>query len=174
MSKFLRCIPIKGLAAFAMIAIFGFSTSDLSAAPRAVVFNFELIDDSVEGQSGQREDEQKRLSLLGDYLRDTLANKGLYEIVDVAPVLEAVSKVRALHSCNGCVEQIAAPLNVEVAFIGYVQKVSNLILNVNVEIRDAKTGQRLKVMSADVRGNNDQSWLRGLKFIIENRIVEQK
>ncbi len=161
-------------AAFAGLAVFSFSIFSAVAAPRAVVFDFELIDSSIEGESGKREDERKRLKLLSDLLRESLTSKGLYEVVDVAPVRDAVSKVRALHDCNACVERIAAPLNVDVAFIGYVQKVSNLILNVNVEIRDVKTGARLKVISADVRGNTDQSWIRGLKFLIENRIAEQQ
>lgn len=156
------------------LAVMSFASGALQAAPRAVVFDFEFIDTSLEGDYGKRDDEKKRLQLMGDYLRDALTRKGLYEVVDVAPVRDEVKKVRALHDCNGCVEQIAAPLNVDVALIGYVQKVSNLILNVNVEVRDVKTGARLNVYSADIRSNTDQSWLRGLSFIVDNRLSEQK
>lgn len=143
------------------------------AAPRAVVFDFELIDTSAEGDlRGKRADEQQRLALLGDHLRKQLSEKGAYEVVDASPVKAAVAKERALHDCNGCVERIAAPLGVEVAFIGYVQKVSNLILNVNVEIRDVKTGATVKRMSADIRANNDEAWLRGLQYLIDNRLMK--
>lgn len=158
----------------AVLVVPTFASVTSQAAPRAVVFDFELIDTSLEGDYGKRDDEQKRLQLMSDYLRDALTRKGLYEVVDVAPVRDAAKKVKSLHDCNGCVEQIAAPLNVEFALIGYVQKVSNLILNVNVEIRNAKTGTQLKVFSADIRSNTDQSWLRGLSFIVDNRLSEQK
>jgi hypothetical protein len=38
-----------------------------------------------------------------------------------------------------------------------VQKVSNVILNMNVYIRDAHTGKLVISMSADFRGNTDES-----------------
>ncbi|MDX2265855.1 MAG: DUF3280 domain-containing protein [Hyphomicrobiales bacterium] len=156
---------------FAALLLFFVWFAPAAALPRAVVFDFELIDTSAEGDlRGKREDETKRLGLMGQTLRDALAAKRLYEVVDVSPVRAQVAKERALHDCNGCVERIAAPLGVDVAFIGYVQKVSNLILNVNVEIRDVKTGAVLKVVSADIRSNTDQSWLRGLNFLIDNRL----
>ena len=53
------------------------------------------------------------------------------------------------------------------AVVAWVQKVSNLILNINVRISDVETGKALKSGSVDIRGNSDQSWERGLKFLLE-------
>ena len=50
----------------------------------------------------------------------------------------------------------------------WVQKVSNLILNINLELRDAATGQTLDVGSVDIRGNTDESWRRGARRLAEN------
>jgi hypothetical protein len=43
----------------------------------------------------------------------------------------------------------------ELAITGTVQKVSNLILNMNIYVREASTGATIAAMSADMRGNTD-------------------
>jgi hypothetical protein len=53
-----------------------------------------------------------------------------------------------------------------------VQKVSELILNINIYVRDTKTGELLNAYSADVRNNTDESWMRGLSYLIRNRLLE--
>jgi hypothetical protein len=52
-----------------------------------------------------------------------------------------------------------------------VQKVSNLILNINVRIEDAASGRVLLVRSVDLRGNTDETWRRGMAHLVQ-RIVE--
>jgi hypothetical protein len=47
-----------------------------------------------------------------------------------------------------------------------VQKVSNLILNINVAIRDVATGHVIQAQSVDIRGNTDETWSRGLSFLV--------
>ena len=54
---------------------------------------------------------------------------------------------------------------------GTVQKVSNLILNMNIYVRDASSGATLAAMSADMRGNTDESWSRTLDWLIRNRLL---
>jgi hypothetical protein len=55
--------------------------------------------------------------------------------------------------------------------VAWVQKVSNLILNINISISDAKTGAVLAQGYADIRGNTDESWRRGLEWIVKNRLI---
>jgi hypothetical protein len=57
--------------------------------------------------------------------------------------------------------------------LAWVQKVSNLILNINVKVLDAETGQVVLAKSVDLRGNNDQSWQRGIDFMVRD-MVEKK
>jgi hypothetical protein len=39
-----------------------------------------------------------------------------------------------------------------------------------VRISDIETGKVLKSGSVDIRGNSDQSWERGLKFLLEEHV----
>jgi uncharacterized protein DUF2380 len=54
-----------------------------------------------------------------------------------------------------------------------VQKVSNLILNINVRVSDALTGHGITAASVDIRGNTDESWTRGIEYIVKNRLLPQ-
>jgi hypothetical protein len=160
------CIMLLASACFIAVA-----QNAAMAAMRAAVFDVELIDTSTEGAYyGKREDQTKRLALLGETLRQKLREKGLYEIVDVAPAAEAITKSQKLSDCEHCAVDIAKSLDADVAIVAYVQKVSNLILNINIQILDVKTGRTLLLTSADIRGNTEESWLRGLNWLIEHRL----
>jgi hypothetical protein len=52
-----------------------------------------------------------------------------------------------------------------------VQKVSNLILNMNIYLRDVHTGHLITSMSADFRGNTDESWSRAASYLLRNRVL---
>jgi len=52
-----------------------------------------------------------------------------------------------------------------------VQKVSNLILNINVYIEDAQSGRMEFIRSVDIRGNTDESWRRGLDYLLRNYLL---
>ena len=142
-------------------------------AVRVAVFDFELIDTSLEGEmSGQRADEQRRLKLISDQLRRQLGESGRYKVVDQTAAAEVIAEAGYLHGCNGCEADIARALGAEVAITGTVQKVSNLILNINIYLRDAKSGESLGGMSADIRGNTDKSWSRGVSYLVRNRLLK--
>jgi hypothetical protein len=49
--------------------------------------------------------------------------------------------------------------------------VSNLILNMNIYVRDASSGATVEAMSDDMRGNTDESWFRTLDWLIRNRLL---
>ena len=53
-----------------------------------------------------------------------------------------------------------------------VQKASNLILNINVYIEDAKAKKMSFVKSVDIRGNTDELWQRGLDYLPATLLVE--
>ncbi len=70
--------------------------------------------------------------------------------------------------------QLAQKVGADLSVTGVVQKVSNLILNMNVYIRDAHTGQMVAAASADLRGNTDESWSRGMSYLLRNRLLAPK
>src|ERR1700730_15324776 len=142
-----------------------------TVAQSVAVFDFELIDTSLEGAiRGARLDEQERLARLSDQLRQLLRASGRISLVDITPIAsEALAS--NLQACGGCDIQLARRIGAELAITGTVQKVSNLILNINIYVRDASSGATIAAMSADMRGNTDESWSRTLDWLVRNRLL---
>ena len=76
-------------------------------------------------------------------------------IVDIAPV-NAAAHQSNLQACGGCDVKLARELGADLEITGMVQKVSNLILNINVYLRDVHTGKLVAAASVDMRGNTDE------------------
>lgn len=138
-----------------------------SAAPETAVFKAIFVNTSLQKQSPE---EAERLNRLTEDLRQALEKSGQYHVVDLAPIKDKIADVRDLHDCNGCEIDLAREAGAQLAVVAWVQKVSNLILNINVRIEDVATGKRLKGGSVDIRDNSDISWDRGLKFLLEEHV----
>jgi hypothetical protein len=139
---------------------------------RAAVFDFEFLDTSQEGEAfGRRADEAARVRAASEQLRGLLAERGIAP-VDLAPAKARIDKAAPLTRCNGCEADIARELGADLAVTGVIQKVSNLILNFNVAILDARTGAPLRAASVDIRGNTDESWRRGVSYLVRNRLLD--
>jgi hypothetical protein len=139
------------------------------AAERVAVFDAELHDTSGEGV---RDDQQRRLALLTGELRDALAGSGRYQLVDIAPLRERLATGPSLRSCGTCLPAAATELGAELALLPVVNKVSNLILSITL-VQVEAGGARRAVHSAEIRGNTDESWLRGLRWLLRNRLLRQ-
>jgi hypothetical protein len=103
-------------------------------------------------------------------LRALLAAHGRFSVVDDARVRAAIAKGSFVRRCNGCELDAARQENAQFVAYGWVQKVSNLILNVNLVIEDVATGRHIKGDSVDIRGNTDESWQRGLRYLVDERL----
>jgi hypothetical protein len=146
-------------------------TSVRASNRTAAVFDFEFVDTSLEGATnGPRADEQARLAWLGHELRDRLAKSGRIEVVDIAPIA-ARARASNLQACGGCDAGFARELGAKLAITGWVQKVSNLILNLNIVVRDADSGRVIFGKSADMRGNTEESWSRALDWLVRNYLL---
>jgi hypothetical protein len=138
---------------------------------KAAVFDFELLDTSLQGEmKGPQADEQRRLKDVTEQLRKALTDAGKFVVLDIAPV-NAAAHASNLQACGGCDVQYAQQLGADIAITGVVQKVSALILNMNIYLRDAQTGQLIKAMSADFRSNTDESWSRTMSYLLRNRLL---
>jgi hypothetical protein len=158
-----RCLGLPGAL---VLLLFG----DAAARPVAV-FDFELIDTSLESAAGgMRADEQARLARVSDQLRQRLAESGRFTVLDIAPVARE-AKASNLQSCGGCDVDLAKRIGAELAVTATVHKVSNLILNMSIYVRDVSSGATIAVMNADMRGNTDESWRRTLDWLIRNRLL---
>ena len=70
--------------------------------------------------------------------------------------------------------RIAAEMGARYAISGEVQKVSNLILSVNLHVRDAATGATVRAGAVHIRGNTDDSFRRGYSYLLRNLIFREK
>jgi Protein of unknown function (DUF2380) len=142
-----------------------------AAPPQVAVFDFEFIDTSLQGEvDGPRPDERGRLMRAGDQVRKALVDSGKFTVLDIAPVNVAAHGSN-LQACGGCEVQLARQIGADLVITGTVQKVSNLILNINFYLRDVHTGQLVRAMSADMRGNTDESWTRAADYLLRNRLL---
>ena len=115
---------------------------------KVAVFDLELVDTSLQGEvDGPRTDEQRRLKEVTEQLRKALAKARKFVVVDIAPV-NAAAHASNLQACGGCDVQYAQQLGADLSITGLVQKVSALILNMNIYLRDAHTGQLITSIRA--------------------------
>jgi hypothetical protein len=135
--------------------------------PKAAVFDFQLAN---LGAQGPTDADVARLGPLSDLLRSQLKETGRYEIVSTEPVKAEVAKGAELRNCGGCADDLARKLGADVAITGEIQKVSNLILNINVYVKDLKAGTPERAYSVDIRGDNDASFEHGVKYLVKNNL----
>ena len=164
-------------AAWLLIGMQALATETNLPVPKsAAVMDFELINEirDYETEAAQTA-QQRRLALISDALRSEFAQRGMYRTVDnnVAAKLIAEQKaLQDLRNCNGCELDIGRALGADVVILAWVQKVSNLILNINIEVKDVASGKTLYTKSVDLRGNTDKSWLRGIRYMVDS--IEEK
>jgi hypothetical protein len=139
--------------------------------PKLAVFDLELLDTSLQGEvNGPRKDEQNRLMRAGDQLRRELAESGRFQLVDIAPVTAAAHGSN-LQACGGCDVRYADQIGADLVLTGVVQKVSNLILIMNIYMRDVHTGRLVAAMNADMRGNTGESWSRVTSYLVHDHLL---
>jgi len=146
-------------------------TGAQASMPQAAIFNLEMVDTSLDGAAnGPHADETARLAWLGNELRHRLAQSGKVDVIDISPVA-AEARASNLQACGGCDVGFARELGAKYSVTGWVQKVSNLILNFNLVVRDAKSGETIWAKSVDMRGNTDESWSRALDYMLRNYLL---
>jgi hypothetical protein len=162
---------MRSLAVLALLSLTGLTPLHAVEPPRLAVFDFEMIDTSLQGEVyGPRADERDRLLRTAEQVRKELGESGKFQILDIAPVSAAAHQSN-LQACGGCDVKLAQQLNADLEITGVVQKVSNLILNINVYLRDVHTGHLVAAASVDMRGNTDESWSRATRYLIRERLL---
>jgi hypothetical protein len=139
------------------------------------ILDFELVDDQHE--LAPATSEYQRLAVIRDQLQQAFTANRLYRVVDTSPAQALIAQSRSrttLRDCNGCELDIAQALQAERVLLGWVQKVSNLILNINIRIEDAATGAILLNKSVDLRGNTDETWRRGVAALVASMVEKHQ
>ena len=93
-------------------------------------------------------------------------------MVDTQPANDLIEALRErnefLYRCNDCLAEVGERLGTRLVALGWVQRVSDLILNINVSVRDARSGAEVLSKSVDLRGNTDETWARGINFMLRD------
>ncbi|HJU24932.1 MAG TPA: DUF3280 domain-containing protein [Casimicrobiaceae bacterium] len=146
------------------------SDADVGVLPRLAVLDFELIDE--QNNPLTKSAQEVRLRNASAQLRHELADRRLYRIVDETPSHDLEERVRSQHAflyrCGDCAQSIGKSLGVDLVMTPWVQKVSELILNLNVEIYDVTSDRVVLIKSVDMRGNEDESWSRAVRYLVRD------
>lgn len=145
------------------------------APPRLAFLGFELIDEQPDPARGP--EQRRRLAMIGAQMADGLQARGLYQVVPLAPAAPLLAQVREQHEfvyrCNGCLAELGPALNLRLVATGWVQRVSGLILNINLQVQDVVADRLVLTRSVDIRGDNDESWRRGTAHLLRD-LVERR
>jgi hypothetical protein len=129
---------------------------------RVLVLDVELLDTSGEGEAPGH---AARLAAASGHLRDLLAQTQSLEVVG------PVGETPRIRTCNGCEITLARDAGAAFVVTGLVHKVSTLILSITVKVRDASSGGVVAGSAVDIRGDNDQSWLHDISWLVEHRLL---
>jgi|SRR5271155_848463 len=139
--------------------------------PSVAFFGFQLINTSLEPTTPI---EAGRIEMLDDLFRQRLGSSGRFKIVPIPPDMQQrIAAGAEISGCNGCERDYAKSIGANWAAWGTVQKVSNLILNINVYMEDAASGKLEFFKSVDIRGNTDESWRHGLDYMLRHYLFEE-
>lgn len=153
--------------AVVVLALLPAAGAPARSAETLALLPFALENTSLEPD---RPDELARTAMLGEVVSARLRQAD-YELVDTAPVAGEVAALSSVRGCNGCELAFGRKLDASQVAFGWVQKVSNLILNINLVVRDVHSGRLLAAGSVDIRGNTDESWRRGAVYLLDHRIL---
>ncbi|MFO1125043.1 MAG: DUF3280 domain-containing protein [Methylocystis sp.] len=169
-----RMLTLVVLMALIAVAICGVAAQAQSSSPlKLAIFDIELDDFTAGGPiAGESPEETARLQRMTALARDLLAQSGLFEIVDGNASKDKRVEDHWLRKCNGCDADIADALGADLSFVCFFRKISVMEQNLEIRIRDARTGRLMHVSQTDLRGETDQSWSRALKFLIRYQLVE--
>ena len=166
---------MKRLALTAVLILASSGIAGVTAAdqglPRVAFFGFQLINTSPQPTAPE---ETQRIRMLDDMFQQKLDASGRFKIVSLPTELrDKIAAAAEISNCNGCERDFALEAGADWAAWGTVQKVSNLILNINVYMEDARANKMELVKSVDIRGNTDESWQRGLDYILRHYLFQE-
>lgn len=150
------------------------TTTSAQAEEKVAYFGMFLLDTSLQTtELGRDPAELARLEMLNVMVAKRFA-KQVYTLVDLEPAATDVERYVNLAKCYGCDVRIAQKLGAQYSLVGEVQKTSNMIIAMNLQLRSADTGELVKGGGVDIRGNTDDTWNRGMRYILNNRIFAKE
>lgn len=135
---------------------------------KVLVFDLELVDTS---QEGPNPDHPRRLERVTALLRDGLKEEGRYAVTGVHDSAVSAEVPASLQSCNGCELDLGRRAGADIVVTGFIHKISTLILNIQITMRRVDSNEIVAVGNADIRGDNERSWRRGVEWLLRHRLM---
>jgi Protein of unknown function (DUF2380) len=150
-----------------------------STAPiKIAVFAFELEDFSAAGKQGETsylaQSTQEALAQSTEEAKQLLLQSGRYRLIDTTDADLGAAKGQGLRNCRGCEAAIAMKLGADQALIGVVTKISMTEYAVRFQVSDARNGEIISRLATDLRMGADYSWSRGVRWLMQNRMLAPK
>lgn len=146
----------------------------VAGAPTLAYLGVTLQNDNA-GLEPTTDAERARLARTGDEFTRLLQESGQFRVLPLGAAQKArIDAGQEPGACGGCEIDYGRAAGAQVVAWLRVQKVSNLILNMNVYMADVASGRPLLVRSVDLRGNTDESWSRSLAYLVRNSVLPAK
>ena len=156
----------------AVAVLGGLVPTSFAADPPSLAFLGVHFQNDNEGLEPTSYAERARLVRTGEEFTQQLAASGRFKIVPTTGAVEKqIAAGQTVGACGGCEIDYGRALGGDIVAWIRVQKVSNLILNMNVYIADVRAGRMLLTKSVDLRGNTDDSWSRSLRYLVKNSVL---
>jgi Protein of unknown function (DUF2380) len=162
-----------GIAAFVLLAsgVTGGSTAAAPARKTVAMLSVQFLNDHADLEP-TTDAERARLGSIEQLFKSELEASGRYSFVSIPSDLAAkMAAGPEMGNCGGCEVDYGKQVGADLAAWMTVQKVSDLILNINVYMADIATRKMTFVHSVDIRGNTDESWTRGLTYLVKNYLL---
>jgi hypothetical protein len=156
-------------------------------APKLAVFHFELAAGGMpsdptgmtaqgaamlQGNNKLAEDDRRRLALATAELRRLIAEKADQQVLDLTPMAAKLEDAAPLHKCNGCDTDLAREAGADLSVLGKVQKLTPVLVHIDLTVKDVAADKVVRTMSVDVNGDTDEMWLRGVRWLFKNRFAD--
>jgi hypothetical protein len=168
-----------GLAAVLVWCWAGCATADDvavgSTAPiKIAVFAFELEDFTAAAEQGSSPVVTSSLTQSTEEAKQQLLQSGRYDLIDTAGADIGAAKGQGLRNCRGCEATIAMKLGADQALIGVVTKISMTEYVVTLRVSDAGSGKLASSFTTGLRMGASDSWFRGVRWLMKNRMLAAK
>jgi hypothetical protein len=160
-----------GLAAVALSCWTAYAAADslppATSPIKIAVFEFELEDFSAAGQT-RSAPETSYLAQATDEAEQHLRASERYTVVDAVHSDISAAKGQGLWNCGGCEAPIALSLGADEALISMTE------YTVRFRVSNAQNGEMISTYSTDLRMGADYSWSRGVRWLMQDRMLASK
>jgi hypothetical protein len=136
---------------------------------KLVILPFEIVDNTPVPGAAER-----HAGMLREMVRsidEQIGQAGIYQVVPQNRVDDAVAAAHLgtdIHTCNHCEIDLAKPLGGDKVMVGWIYKMSLLILTLHIEIKDVASERTLISKAYDFRGDNEKAWRRAAQYMVRD------